>query len=174
MADLDNLKDFAKDITPVVQELFKVAEEEAGSLDNATVDKAVKAIAKLDKLLDGMGQQTTAECADRLEAAVEARRAVNTIRDLAVTHEVALTETQRTQLKDHSRKLRLAVDELIEECVQVTIASLISDTDLTKYKAAAERARVEIRDRKNAKTAIDVSVQLIIIAAKIALKVAAA
>ena len=173
MADLNDLKGFAAEIGPVLKQLFELLDEGGAEVTDETITAAEKAIERFESLLDEAGRQTAAPCEERLAAIVAVRGAVINVRDLALTHEVALSDAQRDQLKRLTRELRLAVDELIEECVSTPITRLITQGDLQRFRRAAGQAREEIAERRRAKQALDVTIKLVVVAANVAAKLVA-
>jgi hypothetical protein len=172
MADLNDLKSFANDVKPMIQDLVK---ELADSHKPPDVTAETEAIDTLKQLLAQATQstpRTPGQCADALS---QMHAALTEILIQANTNPLfALPDTQKIIIKEQ----RLAIEDALGQVVEIAslqpLATLLPPRDLAQISADLQAARAGIQQKKSAQAVLDTVVDVVIIASKIAVKVATA
>ena len=170
MANIKDLQKFAEDIIPVLKDLFPRA-----SVGSAAppAHPALEATRKLQKLV---AEAPTATAATNLEAAAAVttvRRTLLAVLTGAATSDVALSQTDANIIEVQFNALENRAGQLLAQAAFASIPTLIPTGEITQIDANLREAAAEIQQRHQAKQVLDVVVQTIITAAKIASKVAA-
>jgi hypothetical protein len=170
MADLNDLKSFAEDVEPIIQNLVK---EWTASQQPVDTTSEAAAIAKLQKLMAEAGQptgRTPEQCADALAAV---NSALTEILIQAASNPIALPSTQVAIIKEQILATSDALGQLAEVSALEPLATLLPDDDIQNISKDLKAARDGIQQRKTAQAIIDTVIDVVIIASKIAVKVAA-
>jgi hypothetical protein len=172
MANLNDLKSFADDVTPIIQDLIKewVANQQPPGTAAETA-----AIAKLQKLLAEATQPTVRtrdECADALDALDTALTEI--IIQAATNTGVSLPGSKVMIIKEQILAINDALGQLAEVAALAPLATLLPQQDLAQISTDLTAAHAGIQQKQTAQAILDTVVDIVIIASKIAVKVAAA
>jgi len=169
MANLHHLEQFAKDIIPILKDLFTKASGGGAAPDPAPANEAV---AKLKKLIAEASVPTPATNTEAAEAVTAIRSALFEVIKSAAASPVALAPTDVNTIDALFTALGNRAGLLLEQAAFATIPSLIPPANLQRIQEDVQRADQEIRNRQGAKQVLDAVVKTIIVAAQIAAKLA--
>ncbi len=170
MADIKDLQKFAEDIVPVLKDLF--ARASAGSA-TPPADPALAATRKLQKLVTEAPKATATTNLEAAAAVTAVRRALLAVLTGAATSNVALSPTDANTIEVQFNALESRAGQLLTQAAFASIPTLIPPGEITQIEANLQRAATEIQQRQQAKQVLDGVVQTVIIAARLAAKVAA-
>lgn len=169
MADLRDLQQFAHDIVPVFRDLFRLVE---GAPPAAVGQPALAAIAKLQKLAAEASVATVATNIEAAAAVTAVRGTVLALLTEAAGSPVALAQTDLNTMQVLFNSLEARAGRLLAQAAFASIPTLISAEDLRRITADLQQAEVDIRTRQQAKEVLNAVVNTVIVAARIAAKVA--
>ena len=170
MADIKDLQKFAEDIVPVLKNLFPRAA--AGSAAGTPTDPALAATRKLQKLVSDAPTATAATNIEAAAAVTAVRRALLAVLMEAATSNVALVQTDANIIEVQFNALEGRAGQLLAMAAFASIPMLIPAGDIGRIEVDLNKAADEIRQRQQAKQILDGVVQTVIIAARIAAKIA--
>jgi hypothetical protein len=170
MADLTDFKRFADQMLPILKDLFTKAAAGALAPDSQAANDA---IAALQTLVSESGRVTPAPAGQRAEAITAVRGVLTDAIAAAASGKVVLDSTDVRTMRALWNSLGNALGLLLEQQALKDIPQLLSPTDITRISTDLVQARAEIKQRRQAKEALDVAVKVIITAASLATKLAA-
>jgi hypothetical protein len=168
MANLTDLIKFSEFLIPALEGIF----EKAGNGDDGPNRGVGKALERLGKFVSEAGDPTAASLAQRSEAIVAARGALNEIIIKAASNNIPLPETTILTIQAQRNALRNQFALLLEKSVFEDIPRLLSDGDIARFSDQLERAQEDVAARQKAKETLDTVISAALIAAKIAAKLA--
>ncbi len=171
MADLNDLKSFADDVTPIIQELVK---EWVAATQPADLSDETAVIAKLQKLMteaNMLTARTPDECAEVLEATDAALSEI--LIQAASNPTIAIPASQVMIIKEQILAVNDALGELAEVTALQPLATLLPQQDISDITADLNAAQTGIQQKKTAQAILDTVIDVVIIASKIAVKVSA-
>ena len=173
MADLADLKQFGQDLAPLVQNLIATwaNEEKAAASDKAD---AAAAISQLQEVVNASGQPTVASAGERLEAMIAIRDAIRALIKQAATNSVTLTPDQFDNLQGEKNNLLDAIGRLGVISAFEPIPQLLTPAEADQFKTDIQGALDGLRAKRTAKAILDTAIDVLLIAAKIATKLAVA
>ena len=166
MADLKDLKKIGEDLIPIFKELFDLVKTDA---DRTRKDAENAVIRRLKKLIDECNQPTKAGLEERVGSIVAVRGALTEILIQSASSNQALPETTVRIIQTQRNSLRDGFGRLLEQIVFKDIPQLLPDKQLERIAIQLERATSEIAERQKAKKILETTVNIAIIAGKIAL-----
>src|SRR5215471_14577637 len=164
MANLQDLKKFADDILPSLKALFSAVTSGASAAQ--VKGDSLDAVAALKKLISESSQPTAATI-------TEVRVLLFNVLSEAAKSNMALAETDVNTINVLFTALEDRAGRLLQMAAFAGIPRLISADDLVTISANMQQAEAEIRQRQQAKQILDAVVKTVIVAAKIASKIAA-
>jgi len=172
MADLNQLKEAGEELVPVIKNIISlVGKDKKPGADDKAPAKA--AITKLKKVVSKANVRTSAGLAERSNAIHASRQAVITLLlEAASNPAVGLPRTKIRTLESQATSLRDAHGRLLEMAVFDDIARLLTDNQIDTIGEQLAGAQQEIAAKETAKEVLDITVQAVIVAAKIASKLA--
>ncbi len=169
MADVNDFKRFADQMLPLLKDLLIKAASGAPAPDSQA---ATDAIATLQNLVSQSGTVTPAPAGQRAEAITAVRGVLTDAIAEAASGKVVLDSTDVRTMRALWNSLGNALGLLLEQQAFRDIPQLLSPTDITRISTDLVRASAEIKQRRQAKEALDVAVKVIITAANLATKLA--
>lgn len=170
MADIQDLADFGKGLTPVVTDLIDTLEQ-AGTPGDTSGEDAL--IAKLEVLVSGWAEVPDATIEERAGAIAALRTGLTDLLIKAATSKVALEENQVLTIQAQRDSLRGAFGRLLELSALTPIAGVLTRKDMQSMASDLQQARQGIQNKNNTKAVLDTVVDVAIIAGGIAIKLAA-
>jgi hypothetical protein len=170
MADIQDLADFGKELTPVITALIDTWAQADTPGDTSAEDAL---IAKLEALVSGWPQVPNATLEARAGAIAALRTGLTDLLIKAATSKVALDETQVLTIQAQRDSLRSAFGRLLELSALTPIAGLLTSKDTQSMASDLKQARLGIQNKNTAKAVLDTVVDVAIIAGEIAIKLAA-
>jgi hypothetical protein len=172
MADLNDLKNFANQVTPTIEDLVS---QWVHDTEPADARDANDAIATLQNLLAQASQKTPrtpSQCADALGAVDEALTEI--LVQAASNSEVAIPATKVETIKEQLLSIKSTLGELATVDSLTPLAKLLPPQDIATISANLQSARDGIQQRQTAQAILDTVIDVVIIASQIAVKVATA
>jgi hypothetical protein len=170
MANISNLVDAAKGFVPVIQDIFKIW---SSGGDTSTI--ATGPLDKLSQLLAQANQQTDdPNGALRGQAIVALSGALTEVLNQAAqTSNVAINGAMVREINNECDALQTALGLLTERETFKPIAQLLPSQELDHIKQEISDANDAIKNRQTAQKVLETTVDVMIVAAEIAVKVAA-
>jgi hypothetical protein len=171
MADLNDLKSFADDVTPVIRDLVnQCVSNQAPDATGAT--NAVATLQELMTQADQVTPRTPGQCANALGAVYTALTEV--LIQAASNPGVAIPATKAMVIREQLLAIKSALGQLAVVVALEPFATLLPAVDIATISANLQAAREGIQQRQTAQAILNTVVDVVIIASKIAVKVAAA
>ena len=172
MADLTDLKSFADGVTPLIQDLVN---QWVSNRQPPDATAATNAVATLQRLMAQANQatpRTPGQCANALGAMDTALTEV--LIQAASNTGVAVPATKVMIIKEQILAIESALGQLAVVAALAPLATLLPTADIADISANLQAAREGIQQRQTAQAILNTVIDVVIIASKIAVKVAAA
>ena len=171
MADLNDLKSFADDVTPVIQD---VVHQWITNTQPADGTAATAAIATLQKLMAEATQatpRTPGQCSNVLGATDTALTEI--LIQAASNPGVAIPATKVVIIREQLLAITSALGQLAVVTALAPLATLLPSADIASISANLQAARDAIQQKKTAQAILNTMVDVVILASKVAVKAAA-
>jgi len=169
MADLKDLKKIGEELVHIFKELFELIKNDADKTDKRLENTVIQ---RLKKLISESEQPTQASLADRAEAIGAARAALTEVLIQSASSTQALPETTVRIIRSQRNALLNAFGLLLERATFEDIPQLLPNEQIEQISIQLEKAASEIAQRQKAKKILETTVNVAILAAKIAVKLA--
>jgi hypothetical protein len=169
MANISDLIDAGKDFVPIIQDIFTIwtTKGDTGGISIAPLDKLLQ-------LLNQANQQTNDPNGTERVKAIEAMSdALTEVITQAAQSSVALDPVTVREINNECDALQTALGLLAEREAFAPIAQLLPLAQLTHIKQEIGDAKNAIQSRQTAQKVLETTVDVLILAAEIAVKVAA-
>ena len=167
MADLNDLKEFAEGLVPLVKDLFELAADDEDR-PNRRAERAL--VRRLKRFVSASGSPTRASLAQRAESIGTSHTALTEILLQASTRHVALSPRTVRTINTRLNALQNAFGLLLIRFAFEDIAKLLTEGEMVRISNLLDRADEEIAQRRKAKQTLDTIVKVAITASKIATK----
>jgi hypothetical protein len=171
MPDVSELKKVGEILKPLIADLAALAEMEARASDQAVTD----ATAAADALANLVANPTDGPVAlvkqqgARADAIQAVRSALIELRIQAVTRNVSLTPSQELLRGAIVDSLKDKIGRVLVEKALTPLTTILSGEDIELLKVQLEGAGREIAQRQRAKLVLDTTVDVALVAGKIAM-----
>ncbi len=169
MANISDLVDAGKGFVPVIQDIFKIwtTSGDTSQVSTAPLDK-------LSQLINETGEQTDDPNGIQRVKAIEAMSdALTEVITQAAQSSVALAPVTVREINNECDALQTALGLLAERETFQPIAQLLPSAEIDHVRQEIADAKNAIQNRQTAKDVLDTTVDVLIVAAEIAIKVAA-
>ncbi len=169
MSDLSDLQAVGEDLVPIFKRLFELPDLLAD--DNDTSAEAA-VITRLRKVTTEANQPTGGDLLSRAEAVVSSREALTEIIIQANDRTKALEETRLRIVEAQHNALGASFGRLLEQSAFAAIPKLLDDGEITKISKTLADADQAISQRQTVKDILDLTVNIALTGAKIAVRLA--
>jgi hypothetical protein len=169
MANISDLIDTGKGFIPVIQDIFKIwtAKGDTGGISIAPLDK-------LSQLLNQASQQTNdPDGTERVKAIEAMSDALTEVITQAAQSSVALDPVSVREINNECDALQTALGLLAEREAFAPIAQLLPSAEISHIKQEIGDAKNAIQSRQTAQKVLETTVDVLVVAAEIAIKLAA-
>lgn len=169
MADLDDLKAVGEKLVPILKDLFSRLKQGKDKTSRTAEDAVIE---RLKKVVTAANKKTPADIGERAAAIVATRGALIETMIQAASNPESISETKARIINKQLNTLKHKYGLLLEMSVFANIAKLLTATEITRYSKNLKKAKDDVASREKAKQLINTMVDVAIVAAKIAAKVA--
>jgi hypothetical protein len=169
VANVSDLIDTGKGFIPVIQHIFKIwtSNGDTGNVTTVPFDK-------LSQLINQANQQTNdLDGTERVKAIMAMSDALTEVITQAAQSSVALDPATVREINNECDALQTALGLLSEREAFAPIAQLLPSATIAHIKREIDDAKKAIQGRQTAQKVLETTVDVLILAAEIAIKVAA-